>query len=75
MPPYVSQDGLYRGPNDTIGFHTTFLVQQWLGNMGMPRRYADYLPTDGFTALNGHLNDRGIHARGFDAAVRVERVP
>jgi cytochrome c oxidase subunit 1 len=35
-----------------IGFHTTFLVQHWLGNMGMPRRYADYLDTDGFTALN-----------------------
>ncbi|WP_443208914.1 cytochrome c oxidase subunit I, partial [Rhodococcus rhodochrous] len=35
-----------------IGFHTTFLVQHWLGNEGMPRRYADYLPSDGFTTLN-----------------------
>ena len=35
-----------------IGFHTTFLLQHWLGAMGMPRRYADYLPTDGFTLLN-----------------------
>ncbi|GAC48949.1 aa3-type cytochrome oxidase subunit I [Gordonia aichiensis] len=35
-----------------IGFHTTFLVQHWLGNEGMPRRYADYLPSDGFTRLN-----------------------
>ncbi|SIF34526.1 cbb3-type cytochrome c oxidase subunit I [Mycobacteroides abscessus] len=35
-----------------IGFHSTFLVQHWLGNQGMPRRYADYLPTDGFTFLN-----------------------
>ena len=35
-----------------IGFHTTFLVQHWLGNEGMPRRYADYLPTDGFSTLN-----------------------
>ncbi|WP_396169005.1 cytochrome c oxidase subunit I [Corynebacterium sp.] len=35
-----------------IGFHTTFLVQHWLGNMGMPRRYADYLDSDGFTLLN-----------------------
>jgi cytochrome c oxidase subunit 1 len=35
-----------------IGFHTTFLVQHWLGNEGMPRRYSDYLPTDGFTTLN-----------------------
>lgn len=35
-----------------VGFHTTFLVQHWLGAMGMPRRYADYLPGDGFTTLN-----------------------
>ena len=34
------------------GFHLTFLVQHWLGNQGMPRRYADYLPSDGFTTLN-----------------------
>jgi cytochrome c oxidase subunit 1 len=35
-----------------IGFHTTFLVQHWLGAEGMPRRYGDYLPSDGFTTLN-----------------------
>jgi cytochrome c oxidase subunit 1 len=35
-----------------IGFHGTFLVQHWLGGEGMPRRYADYLPTDGFTTLH-----------------------
>jgi cytochrome c oxidase subunit I len=35
-----------------IGFHTTFLVQHWLGTRGMPRRYADYLPSDGFTTWN-----------------------
>jgi cytochrome c oxidase subunit I len=35
-----------------IGFHMTFLVQHWLGNEGMPRRYADYAATDGFTVLN-----------------------
>jgi len=35
-----------------FGFHMTFLVQHWLGDEGMPRRYADYLPTDGFTTLN-----------------------
>ncbi len=35
-----------------IGFHTTFLIQHWLGVEGMPRRYADYLPSDGFTLYN-----------------------
>jgi cytochrome c oxidase subunit 1 len=35
-----------------FGFHLTFLVQHWLGAKGMPRRYVDYLPTDGFTTLN-----------------------
>jgi cytochrome c oxidase subunit I len=35
-----------------IGFHTTFLVQHWLGAEGMPRRYIDYLASDGFTTLN-----------------------
>ncbi|QWF86045.1 aa3-type cytochrome oxidase subunit I [Amycolatopsis sp. CA-230715] len=35
-----------------LGFHLTFLVQHWLGAEGMPRRYADYLSSDGFTVLN-----------------------
>ncbi|WP_214326646.1 aa3-type cytochrome oxidase subunit I [Nonomuraea sediminis] len=35
-----------------VGFHTTFLVQHWLGVLGFPRRYADYSAADGFTDLN-----------------------
>ncbi|MFI8569045.1 cytochrome c oxidase subunit I [Rhodococcus sp. NPDC078407] len=35
-----------------FGFHLTFLMHHWLGAAGMPRRYADYLPTDGFTGMN-----------------------
>jgi cytochrome c oxidase subunit 1 len=35
-----------------VGFHTTFLVQHWLGNEGMPRRVYDYQEIDGFTGLN-----------------------
>jgi cytochrome c oxidase subunit 1 len=35
-----------------IGFHTTFLVQHWLGVEGMPRRYATYRANEGFTTLH-----------------------
>ena len=35
-----------------FGFHTTFLIQHWLGVEGMARRYPDYLPEDGFTLYN-----------------------
>jgi cytochrome-c oxidase len=35
-----------------FGFHATFLIQHWVGVDGMPRRYADYLPEDGFTWMN-----------------------
>nr|WP_218114220.1 cytochrome c oxidase subunit I [Leucobacter soli] len=35
-----------------IGFHTTFLIQHWLGLKAMPRRYYTYLPSDGVTWMN-----------------------
>jgi cytochrome c oxidase subunit 1 len=35
-----------------IGFQVTFLVQHWLGVEGFPRRYGDYLESDGFQGLN-----------------------
>ncbi len=35
-----------------IGFHTTFLVQHWLGVEGMLRRTADYMVEDGYTLYN-----------------------
>jgi cytochrome c oxidase subunit I len=47
-----------------IGFHTTFLIQHWLGVIGMPRRYADYLPGDGFTWAN-QLSTVGAFILGF----------
>ena len=57
-----------------IGFNLTFLVQHVLGLEGMPRRVADYLPSDGFATLNRDLVDRRVPARRVDAAVPLERV-
>ena len=57
-----------------IGFHTTFLVQHWLGVEGMPRRYADYLPNEGFTVLNQVSSAGRVPARRLDAGVPVQRV-
>ncbi|MFD2673783.1 aa3-type cytochrome oxidase subunit I [Gulosibacter bifidus] len=35
-----------------VGFHMTFLVQHWLGVIGMPRRYYTYQAEDNFTWAN-----------------------
>jgi cytochrome c oxidase subunit I len=35
-----------------FGFHLTFLIQHWVGVQGFPRRYANYLPGEGFTVAN-----------------------
>ncbi|HET9655971.1 MAG TPA: cytochrome c oxidase subunit I [Kineosporiaceae bacterium] len=47
-----------------LGFHATFLVMHWLGVAGMSRRYADYLPEDGFTTLN-HIATAGSLVLGL----------
>ncbi|MGY1438953.1 aa3-type cytochrome oxidase subunit I [Streptomyces reniochalinae] len=56
-----------------VGFQTTFLVQHWLGAEGMPRRYADYLPADGFTVLNG-ISSLGAFLLGVSTLVFVYNV-
>jgi heme/copper-type cytochrome/quinol oxidase subunit 1 len=56
-----------------VGFHLTFLVQHLLGIQGMARRYADYLPEDGFTPAT--RSPRSVVAPGrLDAAVPLQRV-
>ena len=57
-----------------IGFHGTFLVQHWLGAQGMPRRYADYLPQDGWTFLNQVSTVGSLHPRTVDDPVLLERM-
>jgi cytochrome c oxidase subunit 1 len=56
-----------------VGFHGTFLVQHWLGNEGMPRRYADYLASDGFTTLN-MISTIGSYILGFSVLPFVYNV-
>ena len=46
-----------------IGFHMTFFIQHVLGIWGMPRRYADYLPEDGFT-LGNQISSAGAFLLG-----------
>jgi cytochrome c oxidase subunit I len=64
-----------------IGFHTTFLVQHWLGVVGMPRRYYSYLPEDGFTWMN-QLSSTGAAILGismlpflFNVYITARRAP
>ena len=57
-----------------IGFHTTFLIQHWLGVVGMPRRYAT-LPARGRRHLDEPAVDgRRGDPRRLDDAVPLQRV-
>ena len=49
-----------------VGFHLTFLVHHWLGVAGMPRRYADYLQSDGFQWMH-QLSSLGALLLGLSA--------
>jgi cytochrome c oxidase subunit 1 len=57
-----------------VGFHTTFLIQHLLGVKGMPRRYADYLPEDGFTWMNQVSSARCSPAGCLDDSLPLQRV-
>src|SRR5690625_7023366 len=47
----------------TIGFHMTFLIQHWLGVIGAPRRYVNYLAEDNFDWLK-HVSTVGAFIMG-----------
>ena len=57
-----------------VGFHTTFLVQHWLGVEGMPRRYADYLPAGRLHHAQPGLHGGRVPAGVLDAAVPLQRL-
>ncbi len=56
-----------------IGFQVTFLIQHWLGVQGMPRRYGDYLESDGFTMLN-RVSSVGALMLGISTLVFIYNV-
>ncbi len=56
-----------------VGFHSTFLIQHWLGAQGMPRRYADYLPEDGIT-LGNQISSLGSFLLGAATLVFLYNV-
>ncbi|MFC4243277.1 cytochrome c oxidase subunit I [Gryllotalpicola reticulitermitis] len=47
-----------------LGFNATFLIQHWLGVIGMPRRYFSYSASDGFTWMN-ELSTIGAIVQGI----------
>ena len=57
-----------------IGFHTTFLVQHWVGVEGMPRRYADYAAVRRLHHAQPGLHGGGVPAGLLDAAVPAQRL-
>ena len=57
-----------------IGFHTHVPDPALARREGMPRRYANYLPQDGFTWMNQFSTIGVLRARRLDAAVLLERL-
>ena len=57
-----------------IGFHTTFLIQHWIGVVGMPRRYWSYLPDRQRHLDEPDLERRRRHPGDLDAAVPAQRL-
>ena len=58
-----------------IGFHTTFLVQHWIGVEGMPRRIANYPHLPGNVTVLNQISSVGSWVLTlFDPGVLLQRV-
>ena len=57
-----------------IGFHTTFLIQHWLGDIGHAAPLRRLPAHRRVHPLQRRLDDRCVHPRRVDAAVRLERL-
>jgi cytochrome c oxidase subunit 1 len=59
-----------------IGFHMTFLVQHWLGVIGMPRRYANYAGLDmpGYATTLNQISTVGSWILGISALIFMYNV-
>jgi cytochrome c oxidase subunit 1 len=57
-----------------IGFHMTFLVQHWLGVIGMPRRIANYPDLPGYATTLNQISTVGSWILGISALIFLYNV-
>ena len=57
-----------------IGFHMTFLVQHWLGVIGMPRRVANYPDLPGYATTLNQISTVGSWILGVSALIFLYNV-
>ncbi len=57
-----------------IGFHTTFLVQHWLGVIGMPRRVANYPDLPGYATILNDISTVGAFILALSAILFLYNV-
>jgi cytochrome c oxidase subunit 1 len=57
-----------------IGFHMTFLVQHWLGVIGMPRRVANYPDLPGYATVLNQISTVGSWILGVSALIFLYNV-
>jgi cytochrome c oxidase subunit 1 len=57
-----------------IGFHTTFLVQHWLGVIGMPRRIANYPDLPGYATTLNQISTVGSWLLGISTLIFLYNV-